>query len=108
MCANSGELVGELRREPYFPPRLGPPIDEIVNRCQVVLGYANGDRGEAYRWLRGSRPFSMVLADFEREGFSMFQLAGMLVFGWDEGMARIALGKLRRACRATDPRFAGS
>ncbi|HEX5471990.1 MAG TPA: hypothetical protein VFW73_08890 [Lacipirellulaceae bacterium] len=97
-----------VQSEPDFPRRLGPPIDEIVDHCRVVLGYAGGDRGEAYRWLRGSRPFSVVLADFEREGFSMFQLAGMLVFGWDESLARLALARLRLACRANDPRFAGS
>lgn len=108
MCKTFQDSLAAVQPEPDFPRRLGPPIDEIVDRCRVVLGYAGGDRGEAYRWLRGSRPFSMVLVEFEREGFSMFQLAGMLVFGWDEALARVAMAKLRVACGATDARFAGS
>lgn len=108
MYQTAPQSHADFRVEPDFPRRLGAPIDEIVDHCRVVLGYTAGDRGEAYRWLRGCRPFSIVLTDFEREGFSMFQLAGMLVFGWDESLARVALARLRLACTAAETRFAGS
>ena len=71
-------------------------MDEIICKCQVVLT-GSSDRGQAYNWLRQCAPFMAVVHEFEHEGFTIFQVAGMLAFGDDEPLATLARDHLADA-----------
>lgn len=73
---------------------LRPLLEEIRNRCALILSEDFATHSAAYLWLRDCRPFRRVLERFREHQLNLYDVAAILAPGSNRPLASAALKML--------------